>query len=60
MFLDWERHRLIHSDRQQRRAGILSLAEILLIMVLFHTPIMDKDARARRQYLSRDAPCGDK
>ena len=37
MFSDWERHKLIPSDRQRRRAGILSLAEMLLIMVLFHT-----------------------
>ena len=34
MFLDWEHHKLIPSDRQRRRAGILSLAEMLLIMVL--------------------------
>ena len=37
MFSDWEHHKLIPSDRQRRRAGILSLAEMLLIMVLFHT-----------------------
>ena len=37
MFSDWERHKLIPSDRQRRRAGLLSLAEMLLIMVLFHT-----------------------
>ena len=36
MFLDWERHRLIGSDRQRLRAGILSLGEGLSIMVLFH------------------------
>ena len=33
----WERHKLIGSDRQRRRAGILSLAEMLLIMVLLDT-----------------------
>ena len=37
MFSDWERHKLIPSERQRRRAGILSLAEMLLIMVLFHS-----------------------
>ena len=37
MFSDWERHKLIGSDRQRRRTGILSLAEMLLITVLFHT-----------------------
>ena len=37
MFLDWERHKLIPSERQRRRAGILSLAEMLLIMVLLDT-----------------------
>ena len=33
---DWERHHLIPSDRQRRRAGKLSLGEMLSIMVLFH------------------------
>ena len=33
---DWERHHLIPSDRQRRRAGKLSLGEMLFIMVLFH------------------------
>ena len=33
---DWERHHLISSDRQRRRAGKLSLGEMLSIMVLFH------------------------
>ena len=32
---DWERHHLIPSDRQRRRAGKLSLGEMLFIMVLF-------------------------
>ena len=42
MFSDWERHKLIPSDRQRRRAGILSLAEMLLIMVLFpHLSLQD-------------------
>ena len=36
MVLDWERHKLIPSDRQQLRAGILSLGEMLFIMALFH------------------------
>ncbi len=33
---DWERHHLIPSDRQRRRAGKLCIGEILFIMVLFH------------------------
>ena len=33
---DWERHHLILSHRQRRRAGKLSLGEMLSIMVLFH------------------------
>ena len=33
---DWERHHLIPSDHQRRRAGKLSLGEMLSIMVLFH------------------------
>ena len=33
---DWERHHLIPSNRQRRRAGKLSLGEMLSIMVLFH------------------------
>ena len=37
MFLDWEGHKLIGSDRQRRRAGILSLAEMLFTMVLLDT-----------------------
>ena len=37
MVLDWERHRLIPSERQRIRTGILSLAEMLFIIVLFHT-----------------------
>ena len=35
-FEEWERHRLIPSDRQRQRRGKLSLAEMLFIMVLFH------------------------
>ena len=34
MFLDREHHKLIPSERQRRRAGILFLAEMLLIMML--------------------------
>ena len=45
MFSDWEHHKLIPSDRQRRRAGILSLAEMLLIMVLFHTSPYKKDVQ---------------
>ena len=37
MVLDWERHKLIPSDHQRRRAGILSLGEMLFIMVLLDT-----------------------
>ena len=37
MFQDWEHHKLIPSERQRRRAGLLSLAEMLLIMVLLDT-----------------------
>ncbi|HBP53965.1 MAG TPA: IS982 family transposase [Synechococcus sp. UBA8638] len=33
---EWERHHLIPSERQRRRAGKLSLGEMLFIMVLFH------------------------
>ena len=36
MFLDWERHKLIPSERQRCRAGILSLGEALFTMMLFH------------------------
>lgn len=36
LYEDWERSRLIPSDRQRRRAGKLSLGEMLFIMVLFH------------------------
>ena len=35
-FAEWERHRLIPSDRQRQRRGKLSLGEMLFIMVLFH------------------------
>ena len=33
---EWERHHLIPSQRQRRRAGKLSLGEMLFSMVLFH------------------------
>ena len=33
---EWEHHQLIPSDRQRRRAGKLSLGEMLSIMVLFY------------------------
>ena len=39
---DWERHPLIPSNGQRRRAGKLSLGEMLFIMVLFHISA-DKD-----------------
>ena len=41
-FEDWERHRLIPTGRKRRRAGKLSLGEMLFIMVLFHlSPFKD-------------------
>lgn len=41
-FEEWERHRLIPSDRQRQRPGKLSLGEMLFIMVLFHlSPFKD-------------------
>ena len=41
-FEEWERHRLIPSQRQRRREGKLSLGEMLFIMVLFHlSPFKD-------------------
>ena len=46
---DWERHHLIHSDRQRRRAGTLSLGEMLFIMVLFHISAY-KDCKHFRLY----------
>ena len=36
LFEDWEHHHLIPSDRQHRRAGKLSLSEMLFIRMLFH------------------------
>ncbi len=42
LVVDWERHHLIPSDGQRRRAGKLSLGEMLCIMVLFHISA-DKD-----------------
>ena len=41
---DWERHHLIPSHRQRRRAGKLSLGEMLSIMVLFLISA-DKDVK---------------
>ena len=41
-FESWERNRLIPSGRKRRRAGKLSLGEMLFIMVLFHlSPFKD-------------------
>ena len=41
-FENWERHRLIPTERKRRRAGKLSLGEMLFIMVLFHlSPFKD-------------------
>ena len=36
VFADWEAHRLIPSEATRQRAGKLSRAEMLFIMVLFH------------------------
>ena len=36
VYEEWEGHQLIPSGRQRRRAGKLSLSEMLFIMVLFH------------------------
>ena len=33
---EWERHHLIPSERQRRRAGKLSLGQMLFIMVFSH------------------------
>ena len=42
VYEDWERGRLIPSERQRRRLGKLSLGEMLFIMVLFHlSPFKD-------------------
>lgn len=41
-FEEWERHRLIPSDRKRHRQGKLCLGEMLFIMVLFHlSPFKD-------------------
>jgi len=41
-FEAWERHRLIPNGRKRRRAGKLTLGEMLFIMVLFHlSPFKD-------------------
>jgi hypothetical protein len=37
IYEDWESRRLIGTVSQRRRAGKLSLSEMLLIMILFHT-----------------------
>ena len=34
---EWERHNLIGTGRRRHRKGKLSLSEMMLIMVLFHT-----------------------
>ncbi len=36
LFHDWQQHHLLPSDGQRRRAGTLSLGEMLFIMILFH------------------------
>ncbi len=37
VYEEWERHKLISNGRKRFRAGKLSLSEMMLIMVLFHT-----------------------
>lgn len=37
LYEEWERHQLIDTGRKRRREGMLSLSEMLLIMILFHT-----------------------
>ena len=37
VYEEWERYKLISNGRKRRRAGKLSLSEMMLIMVLFHT-----------------------
>ena len=37
IYEDWECHHLIGKTCQRRRKGKLSLSELLLIMILFHT-----------------------
>ncbi len=42
LYEEWEKHRLIPTERTRRRQGKLSLSEMLLIMVLFHhSPFKD-------------------
>ena len=36
VYEDWERHHLVPTPRQRRRAGKLGLSEMLFIMVFFH------------------------
>ena len=36
IFNDWQQHHLLPSDGQRRRAGKLSLGEMLFIVLLFH------------------------
>jgi len=37
LYEEWERHKLIDDGRKRHRKGKLSLSEMMLIMVLFHT-----------------------
>lgn len=37
VYQEWERHKLIDSGRKRLRAGKLSVSEMMLIMVMFHT-----------------------
>ena len=37
LFEEWERHQLITSHRKRQREGKFNLAEMLLVMILFHT-----------------------
>jgi IS5 family transposase len=37
VYEEWERHQLIGDARKRRRQGKLSLSEMLLVMILFHT-----------------------
>ena len=63
VFQVWECHnKLIGLERQRIRAGILSSERCCStpVLILTRMRIMDKDARVRRQHLSRDALSGDK
>lgn len=37
LYEEWEHHQLIDTGRKRQRKGMLSLSEMLLIMILFHT-----------------------